>query len=201
MKYRLTSFLLFGLMLVAAPVFAQGIVHDEAGMGDLSDTGPAPTPLGVFGLGVSTIQGTLGPSAGGSGASNGSSDADIFTFNIAPGQFVTSVTTTRTGPGSVSFVGQSSSSSIAAFSSNATLGAALNTGSTFSNGTPTVASLGGGLATTFGAGPQTFILQETGAGPVDYSISFTVAEAIPEPSSAALLGGLAMVGFIRRRRR
>ena len=110
MKYRLTSFLLFGLMLVAAPVFAQGIVHDEAVMGDLSDTGPAPTPLGVFGLGGSTIQGTLGPSAGGSGASNGSSDADIFTFNIAPGQFVTSVTTTRTGPGSVSFVGQSSSS-------------------------------------------------------------------------------------------
>ena len=201
MKYRLTSLLLFGLMLVAAPAFAQGIVHDEAVMGDLSDSGPTPTPLGVFGVGVSTIQGTLGPSAGGSGASNGSSDADIFTFNIAPGQFVSSISTTRSGPGSISFVGQSNSSSIATFSSNATLGAALNTGSTFGNGFLSTPTLGGGLATTLPAGAQTFILQETGAGPVDYSISFTVASAIPEPSSAALLGGLTMVGFIRRRRR
>ena len=51
MKYRLSSLLLFGLMLAAAPAFAQGIIHDEAVAGDLSDSGTAPMGF-TLGTGV-----------------------------------------------------------------------------------------------------------------------------------------------------
>jgi hypothetical protein len=190
---------LLGLMM-ASPLFAQ-VNYNESIDGDLSDSGPAPTSLGVFGLGVNTIQGSLGPDTGGSGASNGSSDADIFTFNIAAGQFVESVTTTRSGPETQSFVGQANSNSIASFDSGTSLGAAIETGSLFTNDGGLVAAQAGGIPVTFGAGDQTLIFQETGPGPVSYSISFNVVSAVPEPSSVALLGGLAMVGFIRRRRK
>ena len=198
MKYRLTSLLLFGLMLTAAPALAQGLIHDEAVDGDLSDAGTTPTSF-VFGLGTNTIQGTLGPSTGGTGATNGSSDADFFTFTLGAGQTITSFSTTRSGPGTQAFVGYSNSGAISAISA-----AGLDGGDLFTNAS-TLAPTGdpslGPIPTTFGAGDHTFIFQETGAGPIEYSATFTVAQVVPEPSSAALLGGLAMVGFIRRRRR
>lgn len=198
MKYRLSSLLLFGLMLAAAPAFAQGIIHDEAVAGDLSDSGTAPMGF-TLGTGVNTIQGSLGPSTGGNGASNNTSDADFFTFTLGAGQTVTSISTTRTGTGAGSFLGYSNSASIAGINSS------LTGGSLFSNGALSGGISGGGVTLSavpvpLGAGDHTFILQETGAA-IDYSISFTVAQAVPEPSSAALLGGLALVGFIRRRRR
>ena len=176
------------------------VVFDEAIDGDLSDLGPSPTVLGVFGLGTTTIVGTLGPDAGGNGATNGSSDADIFTFTIAPGQVVSSFTTTRSGPGNQSFFGQASSSSIASFTENDTLASALDTGGLFTNAGTTSESLGGGVPATFGPGPNTFIFQETAAGPVNYSISFNVATAVPEPTSSALFVGLGLAGLARRRR-
>ncbi len=190
------------LMLLASPVFAQTIVHDEAINGDLSDSGPAPTSLGIFGLGVNTIQGSIGPSTGGSGASNMSSDADIFTFDIAPGLFVSSVTTTRSGPGFQSFIGHSPTISIANFTSNDSLGTALAAGGggLFTNSGTISLAAGAGIPTTLGPGSNTFIFQETGAGPVDYSISFNVVSAVPEPSSAVMLSGITLLGFVRRRR-
>ena len=185
--------LMLGMMLMASPSFGQ-LTYVESVNGDLSDSGPAPTSLGVFGPGVSTITGSLGATTGGSGATNGN-DADIFTFTLGAGQSVTSISTTRQGPTGSSFIGYSNSNSLSVVNSNATLGAATPTNGLFNNGTP------GGVPTTLGAGDHTFFIQETNAGPVDYSISFNVVSAIPEPSSAALLSGLAMVGFIRRRRR
>lgn len=204
MKYRLSSLLLFGLMLAAAPTFAQGIVHDEALMGDLSDSGATPTGV-TFGLGLNTIQGSLGGlgAGGGGGATNGN-DADIFTFTLGAGQTVTSISTTRSDSAQ-GFLGYANTSSIPAVTDNGSLATAVTSGTLF--GTETVSGAGGlagnGLAaipSTLGAGDHTFFLQET-VTPVDFSISFTVAQVVPEPSSAALLGGLAMVGFIRRRRR
>lgn len=185
---------------VATAANAQ-IIHNEADDGDLSDSGPSPTSFGIFGVGVNTIQGTLGPSAGGTGATN-DNDADIFTFDIAPGQFVSSVTTTRSGPGIGSFVGHSPTSSIANFTENDSLGAALSAGGggVFENDGTIGTVLGDGIPTTLGPGSNTFIFQETGAGPVNYSISFNVASSVPEPTSGMLLAGLGLAGLARRRR-
>ena len=185
-------------MFLVSPALAQGIIHDEAVDGDLSGVSPSPTAV-VLGLGTNTIVGSLGPAGGVGGATNGQ-DADIFTFTLGAGQTVTSIVTTRSGPGSQSFIGYSNSIGFAAFTDAATLSTALDSGSLFSNGTPSPNALAGGIPVTLGAGDHTFILQET-VTTNDYTISFEVASVVPEPSSAALLGGLAMVGFIRRRRR
>jgi len=186
--------LMLGMLLMASPSFAQ-VIHNEAVDGDLSDSGPAPTSFGVFATGTNTIQGSLGASSGGSGATNGN-DADFFTFTLGAGQSVNSISTTRTGPGGGSFIGYTNANSISSITTGG-----LTSGTLFSNGALSGNSSGlTAIPTTLGAGDHTFILQETGAA-VDYSISFNVVQAIPEPSSAALLGGLAMVGFIRRRRK
>ena len=191
---------LLGLMFFASTAFAQGIVHDESSDGELSDSGPSPTSV-TFGVGVNTIQGSLGGlgSGGGGGASNGN-DADIFTFTLAAGQTVDSITTTRSD-GNQGFIGYSNTASIVAFSDSASLGAAVQAGGLFGNGSVGGASAGGlaPIPSTLGAGDHTFILQET-VTPVDFSISFNVVQAVPEPSSAALLSGLALLGFARRRR-
>ena len=195
--------ILLGLMLLVSPAFAQ-VVHDETADGELSDSGLAPT-LVTFGLGLNTIQGSLGGlgAGGGGGASNGN-DADIFTFTLGAGQTVTSISTTRSDSAQ-GFLGYANTSSIPAVTDQASLGAAVTSGTLF--GTETVSGAGGlggngldPIPSTLEAGDHTFFLQET-VTPVDFSISFTVAQAVPEPSSAALLGGLAMCGFMRRRRR
>jgi len=127
---------LVGLMLAVSPAFAQ-VVHNEAIDGDLSGVGPSPTEL-VFGVGLNTIQGSFGSAPAGvdGGATNGN-DADIFTFTLGAGQSVESITTTRTGAGTLSFIGHSSTSSISDFDDNASLGAAITTGSLFGNGAVT----------------------------------------------------------------
>jgi len=193
MKLKLKQFpLLLCLVLLASPAFAQ-VIHNEAVDGDLSDSGAVPM-LFALSLGTNTIEGTLGPDAGGSGATNGN-DADFFTFTLGAGQSITSFTTTRSGPGSQSFVGYSNSSSIASTTTTDLTGGNLF-GDGFLNSTAITA-----IPTTFGPGDHTFVFQEIGGGPVDYSASFEVVSTVPEPSSAVLLSGLAMCGFIRRRRK
>ena len=189
---------IFGMMIIASPLFAQSaIVFDEAVSGELSGSGLTPTPL-TLGLGLNTIQGTLGEN-GNLGATNGTSDADFFTFNLAPGQVVTAISTTR--PAGLGFFGQANGSTI-----SATTVGGLDSGVLFSN-SPISASqpqANANLPTLFSAlpltGTQSFVIQETGAGVIDYSVTFTVANAVPEPSSAVLLGGLSLCGFLRRRR-
>ena len=189
---------LLGLMLLVGPAFAQTIVHDESINGELSDSGAMPTPVTLV-LGLNTIEGSLGGlgAGGGGGASNGN-DADIFTFTVAAGQTVNSITTTRSDS-NVGFIGYSNTSSIGAISDNATLAAAIQAGGLFGNNSIGPADDLSPIPTTLGAGDHTFILQET-AAPTDFSISFNVAQAIPEPSSAALLSGLTLLGLVRRRR-
>lgn len=189
--------ILLGLLLVVSPAFAQAIVHDEMVDGELSDTGSTPTSV-FFELGVNTIQGSLGGlgAGGGGGASNGN-DADIFTFTLAAGQTVNSITTTRSDLNS-GFIGYSNTSSIGAISDNATLADAIQAGGLFGNGSVAGANAGGlnPIPGSLSAGDHTFILQET-VTPVDFSISFNV---VPEPSSGVFFGGLTLLGFIRRRR-
>ena len=186
--------ILLGLLLVVSPAFAQTIVHDEMVDGELSDTGSTPTSV-FFGLGVNTIQGSLG-AGGGGGASNGN-DADIFTFTLAVGQTVDSIITTRSDQ-NFGFIGYSNTSSIGAISDNDTLAGAIQAGGLFGNGSVAGANAGGlnPIPGSLSAGDHTFILQET-VTPVDFSISFNV---VPEPSSGVFFGGLTLLGFIRRRR-
>ncbi len=196
--------ILLGLMLMVSPLFAQTIIFDEAVDGDLSDSGTAPTPVTLL-LGLNTIVGSFGDAnlGGGNGATDGS-DADYFTFTLSPDQVVTAISTTRedTG-GGPSFLGQANASTITGVSGS-TQGN-LDAGSLFETGPLVNDAVGGGLgipAVTIplSSGPQTFLLQETARGAFGYSITFTVANAVPEPSSATLLGGLALCGFLRRRR-
>ena len=199
MKFRHLAVLL-GLMLLVSPTFAQGIIHNETTDGELSDTGPAPTSLGVLGLGLSTIEGSLGGVSDGSGGATNGNDADIFTFTVAAGQTVNAITTTRSDS-NFGFIGYVNAATLPSFTDNSSLGAAVESGNLFGSG-PIVAAATGldPIPTSLGAGDHTFILQET-VTPVDFSISFNVVQAVPEPSSAALLGGLALLGCARRRRR
>ena len=201
MKLRYTPFLL-GLILVASPLFAQTIIFDEAVDGDLSDLGTAPTPVTLL-LGLNTIVGSFGDAnvGGGSGATDGS-DADYFTFTLSPSQIVTAISTTREGPDGPSFLGQANASTITGVSGSSQ--GNLDAGSLFDNGPLVNDAVGGGLGIPavnipLSPGPQTFLLQETARGAFDYSITFTVS-TIPEPSNATLMGGLALCGFLRRRR-
>ena len=202
MKLRYLPFLL-GMMLIASPSFAQSVVFDEAASGDLSDSGAAPTSL-TLGLGLNTVQGTFGTTGllptNGTGSTNPANDADFFTFTLAPGQIINAISTTRTGGGNGSFIGQANSNTIAGINPTG-----LDSGAIFANSAITsITSPGSGLA-ALGAslpltGAQSFVIQETGAGEFGYSVSFNVTTAIPEPSSAALLGGLTLCGLLRRRR-
>ena len=199
MKFRHLAVLL-GLMLLVSPTFAQGIIHNETADGELSDTGPAPTSLGVLGLGLSTIQGSLGGVSDMSGGATNGNDADIFTFTVAAGQTVNAITTARSDS-NLGFIGYVNAATLPSFTNGLTLGAAVDSGNLFGTGPIEEAAAGlDPIPTSLGAGDHTFILQET-VTPVDFSISFNVVQAVPEPSSAALLGGLALLGCARRRRR
>ena len=196
MKFRHLAVLL-GLMLLVSPTFAQGIIHNETVDGELSDTGSAPNSFGVLGLGLSTIEGSLGGDSG--GATNGN-DADIFTFTVAAGQTVNAITTARSDT-NLGFIGYVNAATLPSFTNNDSLSAAVESGNLFGSGPIVVAAPGlDPIPTSLGAGDHTFILQET-VTPVDFTISFNVVAAVPEPSSAALLGGLALLGCARRRRR
>ena len=118
MKFRHLAVLL-GLMLLVSPTFAQGIIHNESTDGELSDTGPAPTSLGVLGLGLSTIQGSLGGVSDMSGGATNGNDADIFTFTVAAGQTVNAITTTRTDD-NFGFIGYVNADTLPAFTDNPT---------------------------------------------------------------------------------
>ena len=201
MKLRYLPFLL-GMMLIASPSFAQSVVFDEAASGDLSDSGAAPTSL-TLGLGLNTVQGTFGTTGllptNGTGSTNPANDADFFTFTLAPGQIINAISTTRTGGGNGSFIGQANSNTIAGINS-----AGLDSGAIFSNGAASSFSPGSGL-TALGVslpltGAQSFVVQETAGGDFGYSVSFNVTNAVPEPSSAVVLTGMSLCGFLRRRR-
>lgn len=191
------------LIFAATPLFAQTVIYDETVDGDLSGSGTAPTPITLL-LGLNTIVGSFGDSnvGGGGGATDGS-DADYFTFTLAPDQVVTAISTTRQGLDAPSFLGYANASTITGVSGSTE--GNLDGGSLFDNGPLINDAVGGGLGIPavnipLNPGPSTFLLQETARGAFDYSITFTVTSAVPEPSSATLLAGLTLCGFLQRRR-
>ncbi|MEM9481753.1 MAG: PEP-CTERM sorting domain-containing protein [Verrucomicrobiota bacterium] len=162
----------------AVTIFAEGVD------GELSDNLAAPTLL-TLSLGLNTIEGQVGGT--GSGATNGS-DADFFTFELAFGLSIETITATRSGLTSQSFIGYRADSSFPGLTAGD-----LDDNALFSNGEVLLpGELGAG---PIGSGNQAFWVQET-AGAANYTLTFTV---VPEPSSLLLGLAACALGFRRRR--
>jgi len=185
------------IALVLSPLAQAALTYHETINGDLSGLGSAPTFLN-FSQGVNTISGTMGLAS--------SLDADIFTFNIAPGNSLTSVMMTQFDP--VGEVIEGSFFAIAAGSKISTASGSGHAANTLVNassrellvpGALLGSKLSGGasaLSTPVGLGSYTVWFQET-ATSVNYTLGFTV---VPEPSTS-LLALPASALLARRRRR
>ena len=165
-------------------------IFDEAVDTDLSGDLSAPTVLNL-GLGENTISGSIGLS-GGTGATDGT-DADYFTFTIAPGIELTSITVDNyTGnDGGISFLGFVADSSFGGQTGDDIDGSVLFGASSGE----IISDLTG--STSLGAGDYSFWLQETADVTPGYSLTFTT---VPEPSTSLLLGGALCLLGVRRKR-
>lgn len=191
MKNPLFSLALLFSILFAASVSAD-IVHDESVDGDLSGDFAVPTPL-TFATGANTILGDIGAN-GNTGSTNGL-DADYFTVVVVAGQELNSIfVDSRTGPGFQSFFGFTEGSEFTGQGNGDIDGNVL-----FNDGSGEVINaLAGG---PLGPGTYSFWIQETdGSGVVDYSFTFGVTNAVPEPSTL-VFGLIAGCGLAIRRRR
>lgn len=173
--------------------------------GDLSGDGNAPTSI-LFSEGHNIIEGIMG-SAGGVGPV----DADVWTFTILAGYYLTGinlVSYSAPGPGIQSFMAIDDAATINMSDPSLHLSNGLwdeqldGFGNTF---TDMLAILdagpafgGTGFSGPLGPGTYTFWVQET-TDEIQYCIDFVVTP-VPEPGGALLLG---LTGFmlLRRRRR
>jgi hypothetical protein len=199
-------FLLPVILLAACVVpfgTAKALNWNELNDGDLSGDGNAPTFI-TFTEGSNLIEGTMG-SLGGTGPL----DADVWTFTIAAGYYLTGITlvsySAPTGPHD-SFMAIDDATSINMFDPSLHLSNGLwneqvdGFGNTY---TDLMAILdagpafgGTGFDGPLGPGNYTFWVQE-GSEQIQYCINFEMT-AVPEPGSSWLLG---LAGLIMMRRR
>jgi hypothetical protein len=187
------SLLFFPALALSAR--AAALFYDEAVSGDLSNLGSAPTAL-VFDLGQNIVTGTMGGPP--------SSDPDIITFTIQPGQALTSIYLEPLVPAERSFYAIAAGSTINMTDGTTHLGNFLSYHYGELIGALSLGGEFGGTGFTVPLGPGTYTawIQEVSTR-VDYSLAYTVT-AIPEPASfAALAGavGLALAATRRRRGR
>jgi hypothetical protein len=178
---------------------------NEAVSGDLANLGATPTAV-TFGAGSNLISGSTG--RGG----NGIVDRDYFTFTIAPGWQLSTLTvlpgTTFLGGAGASFIGMQSGPvmTVDPESGSATglLGWWLYNENDINQDIlqQMGASFGAvGYSGPLPAGSYTVWVQETATGSVSYNFDFAVTQ-VPEPASALLLlGGVAGLALGLRRRR
>lgn len=188
--------------LASTPALAAG--WNEAVDGDLSNDGLAPSAV-TLAVGVSMVSGTTGRAVAG-----GPVDRDYFTIVVPAGHVLDSMILQD----GVSVVGGGSFLGLAAgpqvtVPPTATTAAGLLGWTVYSDGNigsdmlaaMSVAALGSsGFEVPLPAGAYSFWVQETGVGVAAYSFAFTIS-AVPEISPAlGLLGGLALLAAVRRRR-
>lgn len=183
---------------------AKALNWDELNDGELSGDGNAPTFI-TFTEGSNLIEGTMG-SLGGTGPL----DADVWTFTITAGYYLTGITlvaySAPTGPHD-SFMAIDDATTINMSDPSLHLSNGLwneqldGFGNTY---TDLMAILdagpafgGTGFDGPLGPGNYTFWVQE-GSEQIQYSINFEMT-AVPEPGSSLLLG-LAGLLMLRRRR-
>ena len=185
-----------------SPLFAV-ITFSEDIDGELSGDNQNPTSLGTFGVGTSSVSGTIVDALG------TSPNVDVFTFNIAQDTLLSGITVANfTSTDNVAFLGFAEGTS---FPFNATeldstpdqsliLGGNLFGGVVGSNIISTIGdgTIGAGFTAPLDAGNYTLYLQQLGGATVDYTIELDVT-SVPEPSSIALLG-LGGLALLRRKR-
>ena len=196
---RILNRALFAALAVSLLSFTASVqaqVFSEAA-GDFSNDANAPTDLGTFAAGISTISGT---------SQSGSEDRDHVTFSVASGFEITSIQINEFAPtaGGGSFLGFANDSVISSSAGDFLFAGLVNVGSAdpaldlIAEG---AGSFGGqGFPTTLGAGDYSFLFNETGAVDANYSAQITVAASVPEPSSAIVLAGLGLLAARRRRK-
>lgn len=200
-----TKLLVIAALALGGSLSAQIVNYLESVSGDLSSSGAAPTFLN-FDLGQNKVSGTMGrPNR------NVAVDADIFTFTVNPGEWITSINILTfspvAAPGPVgSFFAISGSSTINQTNPSTHLSNRLITGTgeilpllaagSFSDTVGQPATLG--LTAPLGAGNYTIWFQELSTN-VDYTIGVTLS-AVPEPSTYAWGGAAALLGCVAVRR-
>jgi hypothetical protein len=167
---------------------------------DFSDDSDAPTPLGVLGAGLTEIVGVVI-------STQFAPDADLLTFNIAPGTQLDSISL-NAFDGERHFFGlDEGARSVDPNTGNgqelliARLAGASEVGSDLLGPVPASLNFGpSDTPTSLGPGDYTMWIQENNQGFYGYSLTLEVS-AIPEPSAACVLWLGAGVVLCRRGRR
>ena len=187
--------LLPSLIALLGPILAtQAANWTESIDGDLSGNEAAPTALS-FDFGVNLISGTMGRDQ-----PSDPLDRDIFTFTLAPGQFLTSINFLTFSPAGASFYAIAPGTSISLTDPAGHLSNVLisSTGEYLDDLDLGAYSGGTGLTAPLAPGTYTIWFQEL-ASVVTYSTAYTV---VPEASTwLAVVGGVGMLLAIRKRRR
>ena len=210
MKYRLTSLLLFGLMLAAAPASAQDL-SDDINTPSVFNIGPGGTTVNFSN---SVVESDLSTGVTGTTAA----DIDFFNVVVASGFQLDSIALNSFSGGGEAFFGFDSpalagnpaiGAEQAAFAGSA-IGFTLIDGtesSLFSElalgaqGTLPLASNVLDPNQPLAAGTYAFVFQNTGANVNEYELTFSGSEvAVPEPSSAIAIIALGLTMVTRRRR-
>jgi hypothetical protein len=190
MKYRV----LFLLAMAVSGGWAQAFTWNETVSGDISSNPLAPTPFALD-VGVNSVSGTMGRDL-----PSDPIDRDIFTFTLAPGQFLTSINVVVFQPTNQSFYAIAPGTSIDIEDPSHHLSNTLvkGEGEILDDLAAGAYSGGTGLAAPLGAGIYTVWFQEL-SSVVTYQIDYTV-QAIPEPATAAWgLCAMAVAGLRRGR--
>lgn len=204
----------FGLALFLATFVVSGpclaaVVHDETVDGELSNDNLAPTSL-TFTIGENTVIGTIEDAFG-------LANTDVFTFVVPERAVWTSLVVddyqstdnlaflaiddTDTFPYNANQLNLVDFGQLPddAFIGGTTFGQADAVGGF--NILPRAGIVtGSGFTAPLPSGTYTIYLQQIGAE-TNYSLTTTIVSTIPEPSSAILLGALASIGCLRRRRK
>ena len=190
------------LTLALAQPLCAIVTYSEPTDGELSNDNLDPTDLGAFNIGTSTVSGTVVDARAAVDP-----NVDVFTFQIAAGNFLSPITLTNFVSGdNVGFLGFNNGATFpfdtagldnspdqSLFDGGLLFGEDINV-----NLIPDLAdgSIGAGFSDPLGAGDYTIFLQQLGETSIDYTLSFDV---IPEPSSILLLG-MGSFAFLRRKR-
>lgn len=198
---------LLTLLLAATLPFsgAQALNWSEAVHGDLSNSGAAPTVV-VLTEGSNLFEGTMGSLDG-----TGPLDADVWSFTIAAGYYLTGISLvaySAPAPNLNSFMALDDAATISMTNPLTHLSNGLWTEQFDSFGdtyTDLLAILdagprfgGAGFAGPLRPGTYTFWIQE-GDAQIHYTIDMVVT-AVPEPGGLALVGLAGMAWGMRRRR-
>lgn len=187
--------------------------------GDFSDSNLDPTVLGTFGVGTTTVSGTVVNGRGEPGLPP--ADSDVFTFSIAAGTFLESITLTEFSSGDdLGFIAISAGTTfpfdiaqqddleddgqtadgglITDFLGGALFG--VDGGGTIISdvgGQLAGATAGGsGFAFPLGEGDYTVFVRQNGGSPINYTLAFSV---VPAPAAAGALGFAGLAAARRRR--